>query len=121
MGAAVCMDDGPGYAVSTNDIVATPGHAMSTEDASGVTSPIYPITDTPAYAEDSSGHTVSTYDVAAMLGHATPTMGALDVPSTTCPPIDAAIDCASLVDPAVTLMMLPPASVAALDESWRAH
>ena len=60
MGAAVCMDDGPNYALSTNEVVVVPSHAMFAEDASSAVSPIYPTTDVLAYADDSSGHAVST-------------------------------------------------------------
>ena len=47
-------------------------------------------------------------------------MGTLDAPYIACPPIDMAVDCASLMDPVVAPMTLPLASSAALDGSWRA-
>lgn len=117
MGAAIYMDDGPGYAISTDDVVAAPGCAMSTEDTSGVASPVCPTTDVPTYADNGSGHAISTYDVTASPGHAMPTMGAPDVPSTACPPIDAVIDCASLVDPMIAPTTLQPTCGTAPDGS----
>jgi len=95
------MYNGPSYAVSTNDVMAALGRAMSIEDASGAVSPICPTTDMLAYMDDSFGHAISTYDVMAMLGHAMPATFTPDVPSTTCPPLDATVDCASPVDAAV--------------------
>ena len=45
---AIYIDDGPGYTISTDDVMAVPGHAMSTEDASGAASPVCPAVDVPA-------------------------------------------------------------------------
>ena len=98
-GVAVCMDDGPSCAVSTNDVMVAPGHATSIEDALGTASPICPTVDAPAYVDDSSGRAISTCDVTATPGHAPTTMGALDVPSFV---VDVAISCAS------RSMPLPP-------------
>ena len=72
--------------------------ATSTKDASGVLSSVCPAREVATHTNDASSYDVSAYDVVATPSCATPTMGAPDVPSFICPPMDAAIGCASPVD-----------------------
>ena len=73
------MDDDFDCAVSAYDVVATPGHAMSTLDALGTPSSICPTEEAANYTDDSSDYATFTYDGVATPSCATPATGAPDV------------------------------------------